>query len=130
MTTRLPSLITASTVCRTSGKPARRALRTARGPGLVEKVAESWPASGATLLRLLEPQRETAVQIAAVRALGQLRGNAAAASLLEPSRWQAYTPQVRDAVLTTFLSEERLVPVLLDSVSRRDVAVSALGASR
>ena len=97
----------------------------------IELLAQStWPASGATLLRLLEPQRETAVQIAAVRALGQLRGNAAAASLLEPSRWQAYTPQVRDAVLTTFLSEERLVPVLLDSVSRRDVAVSALGASR
>jgi putative membrane-bound dehydrogenase-like protein len=97
----------------------------------IDLLAQStWSASGSTLLRLLEPQREAAIQIAAVRALGQLREPAAAASLLEPSRWQAYTPQVRDAVLSTFLSDERLVPVLLDAVSRRDIAVAALGASR
>jgi putative membrane-bound dehydrogenase-like protein len=97
----------------------------------IDLLAESvWSASGATLLRLLEPQREAAIQIAAVRALGQLHDRGAAASLLEPSRWQAYTPQVRDAVLNTFLSDERLLPALLDAVARRDIAVSALGASR
>ena len=72
----------------------------------------------------------SAIQIAAVRALGQLRDPAAAASLVEPARWQAYTPQVRDAVLATLFSEERLVSVLLDAVARRDIGASALGASR
>jgi putative heme-binding domain-containing protein len=86
--------------------------------------------SGATLLRLIDPQHQSAIQIAAVRAIGQLRDPAAAASLLEPARWRAYTPQVRDVVLTTLFSEERLLSVLLDAVARRDISASALGASR
>jgi putative membrane-bound dehydrogenase-like protein len=90
----------------------------------------AWSASGDTLLRLLEPQREGAIQIAAIRALAQLPETEAAASLLQPSRWQAYTPQLRDAVLTTLLSEERLIAVLLDAVARHDISASALGASR
>ena len=89
-----------------------------------------WSASGNTLVRLLEPQREAVIQIAAVRAIGQLRETQAAASLVEPARWQAYTPQVRDAVLTVVLSEERLVSVLLDAVASRGISASALGASR
>jgi putative membrane-bound dehydrogenase-like protein len=89
-----------------------------------------WTVSGATLLRLIDPQRQRAIQIAAVRAIGQLRDPAAAASLVEPARWKAYTPQVRDAVLTTLFSEERLVSVLLDAVDRGGISASTLGASR
>jgi putative membrane-bound dehydrogenase-like protein len=89
-----------------------------------------WSAAGGTLLRLLEPQRQVAIQMAAVRALGQLRDPAAALSLVEPARWQTYTPQVRDGVLALLFSEERYVSVLLDAVARRDIAAAALGASR
>ena len=89
-----------------------------------------WSVSGATLLRLLDPRRQSAIQIAAARAVGQVRDPAGATSLVEPARWQAYTPQVRDGVLTTLFSEERLVSVLLDAVARRDIKASALGASR
>ena len=89
-----------------------------------------WTVAGATLVRLLEPQRPSAIQLSAVRALGQLREPAAVASLLEPARWQTYTPEVRDAVLATLLSEERLVSALLDAVARRDLGASALGPSR
>jgi putative heme-binding domain-containing protein len=89
-----------------------------------------WPVAGATLLRLLEPQQQNAIQMAAVRALGQVRDPAAAASLVAPARWLAYTPQVRDAVLATLISEDRLVSVLLDAVARRDIGASALGAAR
>jgi putative membrane-bound dehydrogenase-like protein len=97
----------------------------------IELLAQGeWSVSGATLLRLLAPRRQSAVQIAAVRALGQLRDPRAAVSLVEPMRWQAYTPQVRDGVLTTLFSEDRLVSVLLDAVARRDISASALGASR
>lgn len=89
-----------------------------------------WSVSGATLLRLIDPRRQSAIQVAAVRAVAQLRDPAAAVSLVEPARWQAYTPQVREAVLATLFSEERLVSVLLDAVARRDIRASALGASR
>jgi putative heme-binding domain-containing protein len=89
-----------------------------------------WSASGGTLLQLLDPQRQDPIQLAAARALGQIRDPAAPASLVAPARWQAYTPRVRDAVLTTLFSEDRLLSVLLDAVARHDIAVSALGASR
>jgi putative membrane-bound dehydrogenase-like protein len=90
----------------------------------------AWATEGATLVRLLEPQRPGVVQMAAVRALGQLRGANAAATLVEPARWQAYTPRTRDAVLTTLFSEDRLVSALLDALARHDVPASALGSAR
>ncbi|MGV3517998.1 PVC-type heme-binding CxxCH protein [Luteitalea sp.] len=86
--------------------------------------------SGASLLQLLAPTRPAAVQVAAVRALSQLPEPAAAASVLERARWLAYTPRVRDAVLTALMSEERLTTALLDAVAREDVAPAAIGASR
>jgi putative heme-binding domain-containing protein len=89
-----------------------------------------WPVSGPTLIRLLEPQRPVPIQIAAVRAVGQVRDDASAATLLAPPRWIGYTPQVRDAVLTTVLSDDRLVSALLDAVARHDISASALGANR
>lgn len=89
-----------------------------------------WATARPTLMGLIEPQRHGAIQIAAVRALGQVRDPAAAATLVERARWQAFTPRLRDAALTTLLSEDRLVPVLLDAVARRDIPASALGASR
>lgn len=89
-----------------------------------------WATAGATLVQLLEPQRQGAIQMAAVRALGQFRDPAAAAILVDPARWQAYTPRVRDAVLTTLFSEDRLVTVLLDALARRDIPASALGSAR
>jgi putative heme-binding domain-containing protein len=89
-----------------------------------------WSMSGATLLQLLEPQQTNEIKIAAVRALAQMRDPAAATSVVMAARWQTFTPRVRDVVLSTFLSEDRLVSVLLDAVERGDVAVSALGPSR
>jgi HEAT repeat protein len=53
----------------------------------------NWTVSGATLLRLIDPQRPSAIQMAAVRAMGQLRDPSAATSLVEPARWKAYSPR-------------------------------------
>jgi putative heme-binding domain-containing protein len=112
-------------------------LAAADGAALEQRLAAiellgqgEWSVSGVRLVRLLEPQRPVAIQIAAVRALGQLRDGEPAASLLDRSRWQAYSPQVRDAVLTTILADERLVPALLDAVARHDISASALGVNR
>jgi putative heme-binding domain-containing protein len=79
---------------------------------------------------LLDPQRAGEINIAAVRALAQMRDPAAAPNLVTAARWQTFTPRVRDVVLTTFLSEERLVSLLLDAIERGDIAASALGPSR
>ena len=89
-----------------------------------------WSSAGPSLVRLIEPRRPGAVQMAAIRALAQMRDPRAAATLVEPGRWQTYTPTVRDAVLTTLFSEDRLVSVLLEAVARRDIPASALGPAR
>ena len=86
--------------------------------------------STASLLPLLAPARPAMVQVAAVRAMARLPGPNAAASLIDPARWQAYTPRVRDAVLTAMIAEDRLARVLLDAVARHDVSPAAIGASR
>ena len=89
-----------------------------------------WERVGATLVQLLDPARPAPVQLAAVRALGQMRAPEAALALLDRARWLAYTPRVRDAVLTTMLADERTTGVLVDALARGDVPAAALGASR
>ena len=99
--------------------------------GAIEFLGQAeWSMSGATLVQLLEPQRANEIKVAAVRALGQMRDPAAAPSLVIAARWQTFTPRVREAILTMFLSEERLVSVLLDAIERGDIGASALGPSR
>jgi len=99
--------------------------------GAIELLGQAqWSMSGATLLQLLEPQRANEIKVAAVRALAQMRDPAAATSLVTPARWQTFTPRVREAILTAFLAEERLVSVLLDAIERGDIGASALGPSR
>jgi putative heme-binding domain-containing protein len=99
--------------------------------GAIELLGQAeWNTSGTTLLRLVEPQHTNAIQVAAARALAQMRDPAAATSLVMAGRWQTFTPRVRDIILTTFLSEDRLVPFLLDAIERGDIGASALGPSR
>ena len=89
-----------------------------------------WPASRSSLLALLEPRQQSTLQLAAVRALAQIRDPAAAGSLVEPTLWKTFTPRLRDAVLTTMLAEDRLVSVVLDAVARGDITASEIGPSR
>ncbi len=89
-----------------------------------------WDDAAATLERLLDATQPAPVQIAAVRALSRVPDPRAAALLLAPARWSAYSPRVRDAVFTTLLADDRLTRALLDAVERRDVAPASLGASR
>jgi putative membrane-bound dehydrogenase-like protein len=99
--------------------------------GAIELLGQGeWSRSGPPLLQLVEPQRANEIRIAAVRALSQLRDPASARSLMTAARWQTFTPRVREAVLTTFLSEDRLVSVLLDAIERGDIGASALAPAR
>jgi putative heme-binding domain-containing protein len=58
-----------------------------------------------------------------------LRDPEAAPSLLAPSRWRGYSPRVREAVVTTLVSDERHVAVLLDAIARGQLPASALAAA-
>lgn len=87
----------------------------------------SWEPDGESLAMAIGPSVPATTQVAAVRALAQMRDPRAGASLVAPARWRAYTPRVRDAVLAALLSEDRLVAVLLDAVERGDVPAAGVG---
>jgi putative membrane-bound dehydrogenase-like protein len=89
-----------------------------------------YPRAGQTLESLLSPQHPAEIQVAAVRALGVLPDSAAAATLVEPRRWQAFTPQLREAVLSTLLSGEQTTVLLLNAIEKGTIAGTELGASR
>jgi len=89
-----------------------------------------YASAGATLESLLGPHHPSEIQAAAVRALSQLPERAAAASLVEPRRWVALTPQIRETVLSVLMSSERLTLVLLDALEKDPAAGTALGSSR
>ena len=86
--------------------------------------------AGARLQGLLAPHHPSGVQLAAVKALSHLPEPAAAASLLDSHVWQAFTPHVREAVLSGLLAEERHTFLLLDALERGTVPVTAVGPLR
>lgn len=92
----------------------------------VLRLAE--PAVHADMLRdLIVPNEPTAVQIAAVRAFGNVAGTAPTEFLLE--NWPILTPEVRDEVLSTILSwplnTDRIV-LLLDAIKDGRVHPAAI----
>ncbi len=89
-----------------------------------------YASAGTTLSSLLAPHHPSGIQVAAVRGLSQLSDRAAAASLVAPGRWLAFTPQVREAVLALLMSDEQQTPVLLDALEKGPIAVTALGPAR
>jgi putative heme-binding domain-containing protein len=90
----------------------------------------TYASAGTALQGLLVPRHSSEVQVAALRALAQLPEREGAASLVQSDRWQAFTPEVREAVLSVLLTEEQLTEVLLDALERKQIAAATLGASR
>jgi putative heme-binding domain-containing protein len=86
--------------------------------------------AGETLARLLSAQQPADVQVAAVRATVQLRDRTATSRLLEASRWQGYTAQLREAVLSALVADDQQVAVLLDAVEQGTLAPTSLGPLR
>ncbi|MGH9372481.1 MAG: PVC-type heme-binding CxxCH protein, partial [Vicinamibacterales bacterium] len=89
-----------------------------------------YSSSGKTLESLLDPRQSSEIQAAAVRALSQLGDRAAAASLVRRERWLAFTPDVREAVLSALLMNEPQTRVLLDALEDGSIAATAVGPSR
>src|SRR5262245_43838152 len=86
--------------------------------------------AGRTLQSLIAPRRSSEIQVAAVRALLQLRDRAGAEGLLERGRWQAFTPQVRETVISVLLSDDAQTTILLDAIEKGSIEGVALGPSR
>ncbi len=90
----------------------------------------SYGVAGAPLQSLIGPQESSTVQVAVVRALGQLPDAAVGRLFVERERWRAYTPPVREAVLAALLSQPRLVPALIEALERGDVQPWAVDPAR
>jgi putative membrane-bound dehydrogenase-like protein len=87
-------------------------------------------AAGEPLLKLLDPAQPAALQTAAARALGTRRDPRVATALLEPGRFSAYTPSVRDEVLSALLAQSAHVPGVLDALADGRVPPGAIDALR
>ena len=90
----------------------------------------NYAAAGRTLESLLAPRQQSEIQIAAIRALSQLPDRAAATALVDRDRWHAFTPDVRETVLSVLLSGDRTIQILLDAVEKGSIAATALGPAR
>ena len=86
--------------------------------------------AGKTFENLLAPQQPSEIQVAAVRALAQMPDGAGAATLVQPGLWQAFTPHVREAVLSSLMTSETQTAVLLGAIETGAIAGSEVGAAR
>jgi putative heme-binding domain-containing protein len=86
--------------------------------------------TGEALSRLVDPSQPAAVQAAAVRALGAQRDGRVAPLLLSSERFAAYTPSLRDEVLSALLSQSAHVPGVLAAVEESRVPAGAIDALR
>ncbi len=68
------------------------------------------------LLKLLDPEQPVEIQKSVVAALGASDRVEIAAQLLDRDRWFAYTPAVRDAVISAVLARNAFVPPLLKAI--------------
>ena len=86
--------------------------------------------AGETLLGLVDPGQPEALQVAAVRALGQQRDDRVAGALLAAGRFATYTPSMRDEVLSALVSQSRHLPGLLAALEDGRVPTGAIDALR
>lgn len=86
--------------------------------------------AGGTLEKLLEPQQPGELQTAAIRALARMLAVDKASVLVQRARWNAYTPTVRDVVLTVLAGNVSLLPVLFSAVEAGDVPAYTVNPER
>ena len=97
----------------------------------VSLLAEGdFAASGGTLEKLIEPQQPSEIQAAAIRALGRMLPVGKASLLVQGARWSAFTPTVRDVVLTIVTANTDLLPTLFDAIEAGDVPAWTVNADR
>lgn len=86
--------------------------------------------AGATLEKLIEPQQPGEIQSAAIRALSRMVSVEKAPLFVQRTRWNAYTPTVRDVVLAVLVGNPGFVPALLAAVEAGDVPAYTVNPER
>lgn len=89
-----------------------------------------YSATGRFLESLLEPRHAAEIQAAAVRALGLSPRQEVGKALVEAKRWQAYTPRLKETVLSVLMSQSRHLPALLGAIEEGGIPPTALNPSR
>jgi putative membrane-bound dehydrogenase-like protein len=69
--------------------------------------------------KLIDPREPDLVQMAAVRALGQIKGNEVGAFLLK--QWKTMTPPIRSAAGDAMLGEKGRVSLMLEAIKNEDL---------
>lgn len=86
--------------------------------------------SGATLEKLIEPQQPGEIQSAAIRALGRMVPAEKCPLFVQRARWNAYTPTIRDSVLTVLAGNPSFLPALLTAAEAGDVPAYTVNPER
>lgn len=97
----------------------------------VDLLAHSdFATAGETLLSLVDPHEPATLQAAALRALSRMRDERIASALLSGDRFAAYTPGLRDEVMSAMLSGPQHIPALLTAVEKGIVPRGAIDSLR
>lgn len=86
--------------------------------------------SAAALEKLIEPQQPVEIQSAAIRALARILPAEKVSFLVQRVRWNAYTPTVRDVVLTLLTANTNQLPILFTAIETGDVPANTVNAER
>ena len=84
----------------------------------------SYDEAANTLLALMEPRQSLDLQVAAARAIGQLRDDRTGRAAL--SGWRRYSPQVRSAVLNLLLGRTAFHELLVSALEKKQLAFGEL----
>jgi putative membrane-bound dehydrogenase-like protein len=97
----------------------------------VDLLAHSdFATAGDVLLGLVDPHQPSILQAAALRALSRMRDDSIAPSLLSADRFAAYTPGLRDEVMSAMLSGPHHIPGLLTAIEKGIVPRGAVDSLR
>jgi putative membrane-bound dehydrogenase-like protein len=127
----LPAIVPGSLLAKT----VEAAKQAARQPGSVRLLAiellggTNFEAAGEGLLALLS-ETDAETQAASVTALARFGDRQTADALLEPKRWNALAPALRDSVLNALVSRPALAEVLLDHIEAKTIFASSVDSRR
>jgi putative heme-binding domain-containing protein len=90
----------------------------------------SYAEGGPTLQTFVDPRQPAEIQTAAIRALGQMGDASAGAVLVQPGRWNGYTPAVRVSVLSVFMGNTNFLDGLFTSIEHGGIPAWTVNADR
>ncbi len=94
-------------------------------------LGEAEFATAATPLEtLIEPQQPSEIQTAAIRAFSHFSNPNVGAALVKRERWNAYTPAVRDIVLSAVMANTNFLQALFTGITAGDVPAWTVNADR